>query len=216
MKDTCRFCAISEDRGSFGAADTKLAENRDYFAIPSIGSLVEGWVLVVPQQHRISLRNSYDSEGFREFVADIADSIAAAYGNVVAFEHGPNTEGSVTGCGTDHAHLHLVPTSLLRVHDLHRSTDIAFTEVNIGDIREVVGENEYLAFFPDIANRPTRALVAILDAPVSQYFRRLLAEKLGLTPDAADYRKETRLGVAEATVASLQQRLEDVGAHATT
>jgi hypothetical protein len=29
---------------------------------------------------------------------------------VVAFEHGPSTEKHGTGCGVDHAHLHLVPT----------------------------------------------------------------------------------------------------------
>lgn len=207
MKNRCRFCAVSEDRRSFGAADTKLASDGHYFAIPSIGSLVEGWTLIVPNEHCVSLRAHYGNSDFGAFVADVAGKVRDIYGSVIAFEHGANHEGSATGCGTDHAHLHIVPFDGIDVRDLD-SSGVMFHPMDTADIAQVVGSSEYLAFFPDIVAKPTYALVAILDTSISQFFRRLIGHKLGLSAEEIDYRKSPRLDVASATVAALMPAFE--------
>ena len=79
--------------------------------IPSFGALVEGWVLVVPKEHCISLgalraklRGRHEVEERNRAV------LRQRYEKpVVAFEHGPSAGNHGTGCGVDHAHLHLVP-----------------------------------------------------------------------------------------------------------
>lgn len=212
MNNTCRFCAIRDGGNVFGTADRKLAQDHGYFAIPSIGSLVEGWALVVPNEHCVSLRANYNEAGFRTFVGNVAGTVSDVYGPLVAFEHGSNVEGSLTGCGTDHAHLHLVPRSALAISDLDQS-HLQFIAVDSADIAKTVGRSEYLAFFPDIVNAPEQAIVALLTAPVSQYFRHLIGKKLGLGADQIDYRRAPRLEVASATVAALQPAFECIGAH---
>ncbi|OWT56197.1 HIT family protein [Candidimonas nitroreducens] len=207
MENRCRFCAVSENQQSFGVADTKLASDGRYFAIPSIGSLVEGWTLIVPNEHCVSLRAHYGSSNFGAFVSDIAGKVRDAYGSVIAFEHGANHEGSATGCGTDHAHLHIVPFDGIDVEDLD-SSGIVFHMMNVADIAQVVGSSEYLAFFPDIAANPTHVRVAILDASVSQFFRRLIGYKLGLSAEEMDYHKSPRLDVASATAMALMPVFE--------
>ena len=50
--DNCRFCGIAN-----GSMDTqkpenvKIAESEKFFAISSVGALVEGWTLIVPNHH---------------------------------------------------------------------------------------------------------------------------------------------------------------------
>lgn len=212
MKHTCRFCAIRDDEKALGAADSKLTEDRGYFAIPSIGALVEGWTLVVPNKHSTSLRAVYSESDFLSFVGSVAATVSEVYGPLIAFEHGPNVEGSGTGCGTDHAHLHLVPFPALTAEAID-SADLGFRSIDRRSIAEHVGNNEYLAFFPDIVGTPNRAMVALLDAPISQYFRHLIGKKLGLSGSEIDYRRSPRLNVACATAEALLPAFECTTAH---
>ena len=48
--DACRFCSIANG-GEFlkKPENTKIAENKAYFAISSVGALVEGWTLLSPK-----------------------------------------------------------------------------------------------------------------------------------------------------------------------
>jgi diadenosine tetraphosphate (Ap4A) HIT family hydrolase len=92
--------------------DTPLFESRSFVAIPTVGALVEGWLLVVPKTAALSfarLSTGQLSE-LGEFLDEIVPFIESAYGPVSVFEHGPAIANSSVGCGVDYAHLHLVPT----------------------------------------------------------------------------------------------------------
>lgn len=91
--------------------DRPLAESEHLIAIPSLGSLVEGWLLIVPRAHFIST-GSFTHELAREFAAfkrHLWCRLEAVYGPLCAFEHGPCAPSRPVGCGVDHAHVHLVP-----------------------------------------------------------------------------------------------------------
>lgn len=89
-----------------------LVETANFVVLPSLGSLVEGWVLTVPKQHVIStgglppaLRSELDT-----LTSQVRNVLREIYGKpIVEFEHGPSAAKHGTGCGVDHAHLHLVP-----------------------------------------------------------------------------------------------------------
>ena len=92
-----------------------LFETDNFFAIPSLGSIVEGWVLIVPKRHYISMgaiRNDDLHNELDSFSSSIKDIVRQAYGNVILFEHGAARQNTAVGCGVDYAHLHIVPIDL--------------------------------------------------------------------------------------------------------
>lgn len=95
--------------------DTVLQETPEFVVVPSRGSLVPGWVLILPKQRALCLgnlaRRAIDElDRLRMFWRS---KLAAAFGtSVVAWENGPCTIGASIGCGVDHAHLHLVPLDI--------------------------------------------------------------------------------------------------------
>ena len=178
--DNCRFCGIANGNENVQKLENaKIAESEKYFAISSVGALVEGWTLVVPKQHCCSMKDLYSEEEFAAFANQLVRVLTACYGPVVAFEHGPNREGSDTSCGTDHAHIHIVPYhSLAAKLD---NMDMEWITCNASQIGELVGGNEYLFYcepgekWDDPAGR-----VHVLKESISQFFRRVVAEDLGV------------------------------------
>lgn len=76
---TCRFCDISNGI-SKSPADTIFAHNDKYFAISSVGALVEGWSLIVPRKHCCSMKNIYADKSFIEFSNTIVKALKDCYG----------------------------------------------------------------------------------------------------------------------------------------
>lgn len=89
-----------------------LFESKNFIVVPSLGALVEGWLLIVPKQEYLSFQY-LDSisllEELEEFSQQIAQIMTKEYGYVTMFEHGALQSESTVGCGVDYAHLHLVP-----------------------------------------------------------------------------------------------------------
>lgn len=178
--DTCRFCNIANgiNKGE-RTVDTILTQTNDYFAISSIGALVEGWTLIVPRKHCCSMKNLYEDKEFAEFANKVITALRECYGPVIAFEHGPNREGSATSCGTDHAHIHLVPYSSLATR--LNAMEMEWEPCCVSEVKEKVGDAEYL-FYVDVADtwEKSQGKVHILEKPVSQFFRKVIADDLGI------------------------------------
>ncbi len=109
---TCTLCAEIAAKNRRAPWNEFIIETENFGVIPSLGALVEGWVLMIPKAHYISfgalprhLREEADV--LRNRVRALLES---RYENrIVEFEHGPSAAEHGTGCGVDHAHLHLVP-----------------------------------------------------------------------------------------------------------
>lgn len=175
---TCRFCNIANEKGR-RSEDTIFAQNDDFFAISSVGALVEGWSLIVPRKHCCSMKDIYTEKSFIEFSNKIIKALGECYGPIIAFEHGPNREGSDTSCGTDHAHIHLVPyhSIIAQLDNIGLSWQKCYTDA----VKGIVGNNEYL-FYVEVGETLEKSLgqVHILEKPVSQFFRRVIADDLGI------------------------------------
>lgn len=178
--DNCRFCGIANgDKNVQKSENEKMAESEKYFAISSVGALVEGWTLVVPKQHCCSMKELYSEEEFVAFANQLVCVLTACYGPVIAFEHGPNREGSDTSCGTDHAHIHIVPYhSLVAKLD---NMEMEWQACNASQVSELVGGNEYLFYCePHGKWEDPDGRVHILQESISQFFRRVIADELGM------------------------------------
>jgi ATP adenylyltransferase len=109
----CCLCSNLVSHEALSPWDRPLFETTNFAVVPSLGSLVEGWVMVVPKQHIISLgalSANLVSE-MRDLKRVVSTELVQKYGEVCAFEHGPAKENQKVGCTVDHAHLHLVPLS---------------------------------------------------------------------------------------------------------
>jgi ATP adenylyltransferase len=186
----CRFCEIMHEMNyQNGEIDKPFLENDSFAALASIGALVEGWSLIVPKQHQISMRNIYRDQEFKRFVNFVTPKLIEKYGSIIAFEHGSNKEGSITACGTDHAHLHLVPFKSLFSKMIE--SELIWKKCRVSELLPNVEKNEYL-FYSELQNNKEWndpiGYFTLLEKPVSQFFRHLIAEQVGLS-EKYDYRK---------------------------
>ena len=106
---TCQLCPHQSAK----TWDVPLLESANFRVLVSLGALVEGWVLLVPKEHFLSIGALPTSlfEELQSVKESVCERLQRIYGHVSAFEHGPGTQRRNVGCGVDHAHLHVVPVS---------------------------------------------------------------------------------------------------------
>lgn len=201
----CRFCNINSGNYHYEEVDQPFIKNTDFFAIASIGALVEGWSLVIPKKHQLSMKSCYQNKSFQKIVNDILPSIKKEYGNIIAFEHGSNKEGSLTACGTDHAHMHLVPFESLYENMIE--SGLKWEKCLASEINQRINDKEYL-FYIDLENivnwENPEGYLHVLDYPISQFFRRLIATKLGKL-DVSNYKDFPHFENSKTTQKSLEK-----------
>jgi diadenosine tetraphosphate (Ap4A) HIT family hydrolase len=160
--------------------------------LPSLGQIVPGYLLLVPNKHYRAFADM-SLEGLK--AADVlktklSEQMRSHYGNLLIFEHGARTSDS-GGCGISHAHLHLLPFPSEKepVHELIRA--FPFGEVSsLLELKLVQPGQSYLYYESQASGK----YVFYPPFIPSQYIRRLLAEALG--SGAWDWRqtgKEERL-----------------------
>jgi diadenosine tetraphosphate (Ap4A) HIT family hydrolase len=190
MDNNCRFCEIIAGKFTHEGIDEPFAENDQFVALASIGAIIEGWSLIVPKDHRLSMRDLFSRQSFAEFTTSVMAPLERIYGPLVAFEHGANKEGSATACGTDHAHLHLVPSKESFLADMH-SSGLVWTQCETSKVAQLSMGNEYL-FYADLDCNDSWVdpvgYLHVLNKPISQYFRHLIASREGAV-NTADYRR---------------------------
>lgn len=104
LSAACRFCGVE-------AREEAIVLSPQTVVVPSVGSMVEGWVLAIPRRHVLALAELtlQEQQEFAAIVNEANRLVSAEYGTTVQFEHGPAAENKAAGCGVDHAHLHIVP-----------------------------------------------------------------------------------------------------------
>jgi len=183
-----------------------LFESENFCAVPSLGALVEGWLLVVPKKEAIcigALETSLFSE-LHSFVGLVASRLQTVYGPVALFEHGPHVKDTAVGCGVDHAHLHLVPT---RYSLLSGARELAPAlrwrdAFGLPDTRAQFTHHRSYLFL----EQPYGGTSFLTNGPCipSQLFRRVVSKCLG-TSEKYDWKRFSQLQNISATIAALAQ-----------
>ena len=195
----CPFC-----EAGVGPTDTvwynqPLLSTPNFVVLPSIGALVPGWVLVAPKKHFLSVasipyRFRQELGGLLKRATGIVEQ---GFGATVQFEHGPATHNSQIGCGLDHAHIHVVPIGFDLVDTARSDPTIAWSKLGSGFHEIQTQGNDYLAITNQVSSWIGHPI-----APVSQYFRKLVALKLGI-PDQFDYNKFSHIENVRITAQTL-------------
>ncbi len=157
-----------------------LFESENFAVMPSLGSLVEGWLLIVPKTHYLSIgqiANDMLYHELDELMKEVGDIVKSNYGNYIIFEHGPSEEKSVVGCGVDYAHIHIVPLSidLIKKCEEHNLDFIWNKVAGIASTSLLAKENLAYLFL----SKFEESFIATGEKFESQLFRKLIAESLG-------------------------------------
>ena len=193
-----RFSWITApDNQTPAAYEQPVLRSHHFVALPTIGALVEGWLLVVPRRDlgNLSLLATAEKRDLAEQTAELSLRLQVYGMPVYQFEHGslPGQDGA---CGVDHAHLHLVPLPF-DLYDLAVcERDVRWEELpkTASPWEHALPGREYLAIrAPD-----GRSAIGYAKQPTSQWFRRLIASALG-RPDEWNYRTHSALELIDAT-----------------
>jgi len=191
---------------SISVWNVALFETESFVAIPSIGSLVPGWLLIVPKDPALCI-GALSQEKKQEldvFAKYVAKCLEFYFGPVVMFEHGPIVERSCIGCSVDYAHLHLVPVPW----DLYAYVINGFPSIQWHHVNGLEATTQYYAsktpylylFQPHIS--PVH-FIGTGEIP-SQLFRRVIAYQLG-EPSAYDWKIFPHFETIRQTIEILQK-----------
>jgi ATP adenylyltransferase len=185
-----------------------LFESDDFLVFPSLGSFVEGYLLVCPRSHKPSLAGLDGPSILRlgELLDHTKRIVEAAYGSVIMFEHGmASCERRAGGC-IDHAHLHIVPADI----DLTTILSQRFPSRQLSDLSDLLRweERPYLLFQKD----DRRLVCDVPDNLPSQFIRRHIASALDLE-DRWDWGAYLGIAEMENTMQKLSKPFKQIGAN---
>jgi len=109
MVKDCFLCRSFEDRGGM------IYKNDKFFIISDISPLFPNHILFCSNRHEVSFSefNPTELNEFYLFIMSVKDKMAKLLNkNLVVFEHGGLHIGCKKVCGTNHAHLHILPVPI--------------------------------------------------------------------------------------------------------
>lgn len=189
-----------KDRDPSPSWDSVLWETPSFAVLPSLGSLVPGWLLVVPKRRMPNLVELHDNEveELEDLVSVASKKLKMFPGQAQMFEHG-GPLGSSLSCGVDQAHLHIVPLGFNVVELSRDDKSISWLPVTgFGDIRSQTSNGTEYLYVSTLG----QSLLGFPSVPTSQWFRRLIADRIGV-PEEWNYREFPKLEVMEETRARL-------------
>lgn len=194
-----------KSQGPNARVDIDLANYECAAVVPTLGSLVPGWTLVVPRNEVLSVSalSQAERQATNEVAWDVAKRLAALPGDIYFLEHGAGAVGSDVGCGVDQAHLHVLPLKFDLLRDVLSDSEISWNEVNATAPWESVPAGTEYYYIATAA----RAFIGLPTVSRKQYFRRQIAKKMGI-PEMWDYREWPCYENAQRTI-------EHFGCHST-
>lgn len=202
--DNCHLCTDLASQDPNMIWNQPLFEFPNFVALPSLGALVEGWLLLVPKKHFIcmgALPDTFVTE-MQEIKNFLCSVVQQSYGSVCVFEHGPSKSNQSVGCGVDHAHLHILPMTF----DLGSAVNpflpegVRWSEAGIKECQTAFTQGtDYLYLEQPISS----GRIAINQRFGSQLFRRAIAAQINF-PAQFNWREYPQLHNVSATINKLQ------------
>jgi ATP adenylyltransferase len=199
MKSCC-LCSTLASPATRPVWDTPVHESSNFVALPSLGSLVEGWLLLVPREHYISMGALPVGlvPEMEEMKTQLGEQVRSGFGEVCVFEHGPAFASRKVGCSVDHAHLHIVPLTF----DIEEAArpfmphDSEWSRASWNECREAhLAGRDYLYFEQPLG----LGCISTHSDFGSQVFRKAIASQIG-RPDDYNWREFPELDKVAATI----------------
>lgn len=133
MKE-CPFCNIDKNK----IENTILEEFKYFYITPSLGSLVDGYILIISKRHVNSMSEleKEEMEEYKFIVDEYREIFKSIYKkHPIVFEHGtPNKESEMKASSIVHAHTHIVNHNYINEKDM--ICNLNFKKINsLNDFR---------------------------------------------------------------------------------
>lgn len=175
----CNFCNIDKTK----LENTILDETKYFFITPSLGSLVEGYILIISKRHVNSMSNLNDEE--KEEYKLLIKKYREIFKNIykkypIIFEHGtPNLE-KINASSVIHAHTHIVNHEYINENRLLQKLN--FEKIN--SLLDIDFNHNYIFYI----NQNNEMYITYNFKPISQLMRIEIAKDLNLL-NKYDWRK---------------------------
>lgn len=175
--------------GSVYGIDQRCIFETEHFAcVPSIGSFVEGYLLVIPKQHFLSslvMPASYTPE-LLSIISLISNFYDRTYHkHMIMYEHGTATTQKVGGMSVVHAHLHFVPCSQQIITKFPEFSFLKFQ--SFSEAAEYYSRNQDSPYLL-LKDVDGCLYFSTSDKIPSQYFRKRVCDLCGM-PGTGDWKK---------------------------
>lgn len=171
----CEYCNLCKE---FEIKKNILYQTESLFVAPSIGQIVEGYLLICSKKHYISL-GSFPENLFSELEKTqklVKKVLSENYIAPIFFEHGPASAIKKGGCCIEHAHLHAVPVDV----DVSKELSKYFKPEPINNLVELRAQFQTGIPYFFYENRIGKRFVfPVSEIVPSQYIRRIIAVKIG-------------------------------------
>lgn len=163
----CPFC-------DYNPKSEIIAETKNFYLVPSVGQIVEGYVLLCSKKHIFGMADLKKDEivELKIFLKKIRESINEVYGPTVVWEHGSTICAKQIGGCLNHAHFNIFP---IKKH-LVKKLDDSFNIKKIDDISSIGGVKGSYIFLIDDDEK--KYILQTNGVTPSQYFRKIVAKEL--------------------------------------
>ncbi|MFH1637696.1 MAG: hypothetical protein ABIB71_04710 [Candidatus Woesearchaeota archaeon] len=182
-----------------------LCEKGNFVVFPSLGQIVEGYLLIASKKHYNGMGEVPKSlyPELESVCKKVREVLSNTYGSPLFFEHGSTLEKK-GGCCITHAHIHAVPVQIDILEDLTENFDYrkmdSFEELQ----KEFKKGNPYLFYE---SNSKERYLFEVNETIPSQYIRQIIAEKIN-KPERWDWRTYPGIDELVKTIEKLKGKFE--------
>lgn len=176
----CIFCDIDNSK----IENTIIEETKYFYILPTLGSLVDGYILIVTKRHINSMSELNENEliEYKNIIEKYQNLFKKIYNKTpIVFEHGtPNQNSEMKANSVTHAHTHIVNINFSNEKEILEKYN--FKEIN--DFKEINKNMNYIKY---ISNN--KIYITYKFPSVSQLMRILIAEELNYK-DKFDWKKE--------------------------
>ena len=161
----------------YGIPDRTVMDTPCFTVLPSLGSFVRGYLLIIPKQHALSFL-SLSHEHLSE-LDTIESKIAAFFKKIygkkyILFEHGSSDESNVGGMSVVHAHIHMLPCTTAIMPYSKEYTYLSFD--SFAEASEYYRANAFGRPYLLCKDIDGRIYLSFAEKIPSQYFRSLVCD----------------------------------------
>lgn len=185
----CAYCNYL--KGNPADNGRTVYESSNFIVLPTIGQFIEGYLLIIPKRHVMSVAELTKEElyEFKEVLEDTEFLLKISYGrpNILIWENGTGNGG--IGKAKDsvvHAHVHLAPSTLTS-ETIKIKSGFQFECITLDDISKY-SNHSYLLIREENPNNWIINNSKDLYIP-RQYIRQLLAEENDIPGELWNWRK---------------------------
>lgn len=169
----CPFCKFD----NHDISNTIIEETDNFLIVPSKGSLCNGYLLIVPKVHKLSMNelNTLEKEELLGLIKKYREKFNKIYGQFpIFFEHGSTLNSENSSSSVTHAHTHIVNHNFKNQHQILK--ELNMQKVTSQEFFNYKNQNYISYITPDLGFYITYDF-----KPVSQQMRIYIANDLHLT-----------------------------------